>query len=63
MSFHRAIRDSVIAQFGPELAAGKHQEFPALRRLWLEDAAARAEEFALREACEDVVFEYQQRMN
>jgi hypothetical protein len=44
------LRDAILAQFGTELAAGKHTEYPALRRMWLEAAAEQAEEQALVQA-------------
>jgi len=63
MSFSKAIRDSVVAQFGLELAAGRHQEYPALRQLWIEAETERAEEMALREACADVTYDSKPRMD
>lgn len=45
------LRDAIIAQFGTELAAGKHEKYPALRQLWIEAETERAEEQALVQAC------------
>jgi hypothetical protein len=53
-SFHKVIRDSIMAQLGAELAAGKYQEYPALRQLWIEAETERAEELALKQACFEV---------
>ena len=54
MSFHKALRDSVVAQFGSEIAAGLHSEYPRLKELWLEAETERAEQDALQQACFEV---------
>ena len=41
------LRDAILAQFGSELKAGKHREYPALRRMWLAAETERAEQAAL----------------
>ena len=48
------LRDAILAQFGTELAAGKHTAYPALRKMWLQAAAEQAEEKALVQACFEV---------
>lgn len=48
------LRDAILAQFGTELAAGRHTEYPALRRLWIEAETERAEHVALVQACWEV---------
>lgn len=45
---------AVMEQLGPELAAGKHSEYPALKRIWLAEAAAKAERECLVQACFEV---------
>lgn len=57
------LRDAILAQFGTELAAGKHTEYPALRRMWLEAAAEQAEEQALVQACFEVAHGADTRMD
>ena len=54
MSFHKEIKNAIVAQFGSELAAGKHKEFPLLRQLWVEAEAERAERVSLEQACFEV---------
>ena len=49
------LRDAILAQFGAELAAGKHREYPALRRMWLAAETERAEQAALEQACFEVL--------
>lgn len=51
MSFHRVIRDSIVAQFGAEIKAGLHSEYPRLKELVLDAEAERAEQDALVQAC------------
>jgi hypothetical protein len=48
------VKNAILAQFGTELAAGKHKEWPSLRQLWLDDVATRAEQDALVQACFEV---------
>lgn len=52
------INEAILEQFGPELAAGKHSEFPTLRRIWIENEIAKAEQAELRAACDEVVNDY-----
>jgi hypothetical protein len=55
----RGVKDSILNQFGLEIEAGLYDEkYPALKQLWLEDTAARAERFALRNACDEVANNY-----
>jgi hypothetical protein len=54
MTFHKIIRDSIVAQFGSELAAGKHAKYPQLKEMWLDAEAERAEQNALVQACFEV---------
>jgi hypothetical protein len=54
MSFHKIIRDAVAAQFGSEIKAGRHSEYPRLKELCLEAEAERAEQAALEQACFEV---------
>jgi hypothetical protein len=58
----RFLRESVLAQFGPELAAGRHQEYPALRLMWIEAETERAENDALVQACWEVAHGADNRM-
>jgi hypothetical protein len=48
------LRDAILAQFGSEIKAGKHHEYPALRRMWLVAETERAEQAALEQACFEV---------
>ena len=45
-----------------ELTAGKHKNYPALHWLYREGLAAEAEQLALREACADVIYGLEPRM-
>jgi hypothetical protein len=54
MKFSDALRQSVVAQFGAQIQAGRHSEYPRLKEIWLEEKAARAEEAALICACDEV---------
>ena len=54
MSFHKEIRNAIVAQFGAELAAGKHAEYPRLKEMWLDAEAERLERAALEQACFEV---------
>jgi hypothetical protein len=59
MKFEKLLRDSVVAQFGPQIEAGLYDEkYPALKQLWLEDTAAKCEAYALRNACAEVSENY-----
>jgi hypothetical protein len=55
MSFHKIIRDAVFSQFGSEIKAGLHSEYPRLKELCLEAEAERAEQAALEQACFQVL--------
>jgi hypothetical protein len=52
------LNTAVFEQFGSEIESGKHDQYPALKRIWLEEKAARAEEAALISACDEVSFGY-----
>jgi hypothetical protein len=54
MSFNKILRDAVFSQFGSEIKAGRHSEYPRLKELCLEAEAERAEQDALRQACFEV---------
>ncbi len=49
-----AINRAILEQFGPEISAGQHREYPSLRRLWLENEIAKAEQAALVQSCWEV---------
>jgi hypothetical protein len=54
MSFNKILRDAVFSQFGSEIKAGRHSEYPRLKELCLEAEAERAEQAALEQACFEV---------